>query len=120
MKAKAAVKPDGTLALPAHRPANVGALQPWAVGDPRQGKGGYEQRHRVKAGMTGWAQVNGRNAISWEEKFALDVWYVDQRSFLLDLRILRMTLTKVFRKEGISETGQATMSKFMGSPKNEK
>ena len=78
------------------------------------------RRHDVRPGITGWAQVNGRNTITWEDKFRYDVWYVDQRSFLLDLRILRMTLTKVFRKEGISETGQATMSKFMGSPKNEK
>jgi len=78
------------------------------------------RRHEAKPGITGWAQVNGRNAIGWEEKFALDVWYVDQRSFLLDLRILWLTLAKVFRKEGISETGQATMSKFTGSPKSEK
>jgi len=73
------------------------------------------RRHEVRPGITGWAQVNGRNAISWEEKFTLDVWYVDHCSFMLDLRILRLTLLQVFRKEGINENGQATMSKFMGS-----
>ena len=73
------------------------------------------RRHEVKPGITGWAQVNGRNAISWEEKFALDVWYVDHRSFLLDLKILWLTLLKVVRAEGISGEGSATMSEFMGS-----
>lgn len=73
------------------------------------------RRHEVRPGITGWAQVNGRNAISWEEKFRLDVWYVDNQSFRLDIRILLMTLVKVFRKEGITGQGQATMSKFMGS-----
>jgi sugar transferase EpsL len=77
----------------------------------------YEQarRHEVKPGITGWAQVNGRNAISWEEKFKLDVWYVDNRSFWLDLKILWMTVVKVFRREGISQEGQATMEKFKGT-----
>jgi sugar transferase EpsL len=73
------------------------------------------RRHEVRPGITGWAQVNGRNAISWEEKFKLDVWYVDNRSFWLDLKILWMTLVKVSRREGISQDGQATMSKFTGS-----
>lgn len=73
------------------------------------------RRHEVRPGITGWAQVNGRNAITWEEKFRLDVWYVDNRSFLLDLRILWMTVSKVFRREGISQDGQATMEKFAGS-----
>lgn len=77
------------------------------------------RRHEVKPGITGWAQVNGRNAISWEEKFRLDVWYVDNRSFLLDLKILWMTVLKVFRREGISQQGQATMEEFMGSRKGE-
>ena len=72
------------------------------------------RRHQVKPGITGWAQVNGRNAISWEEKFRLDVWYVDNRSFLLDLRILWMTLAKVFKRHGINQQGQATMEKFAG------
>jgi sugar transferase EpsL len=73
------------------------------------------RRHDVKPGITGWAQVNGRNALSWEEKFRCDVWYVDNRSFLLDLKILWMTFIKVFRREGISQEGQSTMSKFTGT-----
>lgn len=73
------------------------------------------RRHEVKPGLTGWAQVNGRNALSWEEKFALDVWYVDNRSFLLDCRIVWMTLLKVIRREGITAPGEATMPKFTGS-----
>lgn len=73
------------------------------------------RRHEVRPGITGWAQVNGRNAISWEEKFKLDVWYVDNRSFWLDLKILFMTVAKVFRREGISQEGQATMERFTGS-----
>ena len=73
------------------------------------------RRHEVKPGITGWAQVNGRNAITWEEKFKLDVWYVDNRSFWLDMKILWLTLVKVLRAEGISGEGTATMTKFMGS-----
>ena len=73
------------------------------------------RRHEVKPGLTGWAQVNGRNAITWEEKFSLDVWYVDNRSFLLDLKILAMTAWKVLRREGISAHGEATMPEFMGT-----
>jgi len=73
------------------------------------------RRHEVRPGITGWAQVNGRNAISWEQKFDYDVWYVDNRSFLLDLRILWLTLVKVFRSEGISGQGSATMEKFTGT-----
>jgi lipopolysaccharide/colanic/teichoic acid biosynthesis glycosyltransferase len=73
------------------------------------------RRHEVRPGITGWAQVNGRNAISWEEKFRLDVWYVDNRSFLLDLKILLLTVKKVFVREGISQEGQATMERFTGS-----
>lgn len=72
------------------------------------------RRHEVKPGITGWAQVNGRNAISWEEKFELDVWYVDNRSLWLDIKILWMTFAKVFKREGISQDGQATMEKFTG------
>lgn len=78
--------------------------------NPEQAK-----RHEVKPGITGWAQVNGRNAISWEEKFALDVWYVGNRCFLLDLKILWLTLLKVMRVEGISGEGSVTMSEFMGN-----
>lgn len=70
------------------------------------------RRHEVKPGITGWAQVNGRNAISWEEKFKLDVWYVDYHSLWLDTRILVLTLIKVLRNEGISEPGEATMTAF--------
>jgi sugar transferase EpsL len=73
------------------------------------------RRHEVRPGITGWAQVNGRNAISWEEKFKLDVWYVDHQSFWLDVKILWLTLIKVFKREGISQEGQATMEKFKGT-----
>ncbi|MRR54717.1 MAG: sugar transferase [Deltaproteobacteria bacterium] len=78
------------------------------------------RRHEMKPGITGWAQVNGRNAISWEEKFRLDLWYVDNQSMQLDCRILWMTLAKVFGREGINEQGQATMSKFTGNRPDEK
>lgn len=73
------------------------------------------RRHEMRPGITGWAQVNGRNALSWEEKFALDVWYVDHWSFWLDLRILWRTVWNVVRREGISGGGEATMREFMGS-----
>lgn len=74
-----------------------------------------KKRHDVRPGITGWAQVNGRNAISWEQKFEYDVWYVENRSFWLDIKILFMTVMKVFKSEGISQDGQATMTKFKGS-----
>ena len=73
------------------------------------------RRHEVKPGITGWAQVNGRNALSWEEKFALDVWYVDHQSLWLDIKILWLTLVKVLRRDGISQDGHATMRAFMGT-----
>lgn len=73
------------------------------------------RRHDVKPGITGWAQVNGRNAISWEEKFALDVWYVDHQSCWLDLKILALTVWKVLHREGISQQGEATMQEFQGT-----
>jgi lipopolysaccharide/colanic/teichoic acid biosynthesis glycosyltransferase len=73
------------------------------------------RRHEVKPGITGWAQVNGRNAISWEEKFQLDVWYVEHQSFLLDVKIIFKTFKKVFVSEGISQQGQATTTAFKGS-----
>ena len=73
------------------------------------------RRHEVLPGITGWAQVNGRNAISWEEKFRLDVWYVDHHSLGLDLRILLRTVVRVLSGEGINEPGQATVSYFRGS-----
>ena len=72
------------------------------------------RRHEVRPGITGWAQVNGRNAISWADKFALDVWYVDNRSLWLDLRILGLTVRKVLVRDGISAAGEATMPKFVG------
>jgi lipopolysaccharide/colanic/teichoic acid biosynthesis glycosyltransferase len=72
------------------------------------------RRHEVRPGITGWAQVNGRNAISWDEKFALDVWYVDNRSIRLDLKIIGLTIRKVLKREGISAAGEATMPKFTG------
>ena len=75
------------------------------------------RRHDVRPGITGWAQVNGRNAISWERKFELDVWYVDHLNFLLDMRIIFLTLAKVVRRQGISAEGCATMQKFTGSGK---
>jgi len=73
------------------------------------------RRHEVRPGVTGWAQVNGRNAISWEEKFALDVWYVQNQSFWLDVKILWLTVKKVLVRDGISAAGEATMAKFTGS-----
>lgn len=76
-----------------------------------------QRRHEVKPGITGWAQVNGRNSISWEDKFLLDVWYVDNRSFSLDIRIMFLTLYKVFKREGISAEGEATMKPFEGHSK---
>ena len=73
------------------------------------------RRNEVKPGITGWAQVNGRNSISWEKKFEYDVWYVDNVSFLLDVKILRMTVLKVVKSEGINEQGQATSEEFKGN-----
>jgi len=78
-----------------------------------------DRRHEARPGVTGWAQINGRNALSWEEKFKLDVWYVDNRSMWLDLKIIFLTLKKVIVKEGISATGHASMPHFKGS-KNER
>jgi lipopolysaccharide/colanic/teichoic acid biosynthesis glycosyltransferase len=74
------------------------------------------RRHEVRPGITGWAQVNGRNAISWEQKFAYDVWYVDHLSLWLDVRILAMTAAKVLRGSGVSPTNQEIMERFTGSP----
>jgi sugar transferase EpsL len=80
---------------------------------PRQAR-----RHDVKPGITGWTQVNGRNALTWEEKFDLDIWYVEHRSFMLDLKILLMTVMKVVKREGITAEGSATMPVFKGSGEN--
>ena len=76
------------------------------------------RRHEVRSGITGWAQVNGRNAISWDEKFKLDVWYVDNRSLWLDIRILWLTVKKVLIRDGIAAEGEATMPRFTGSTKS--
>ena len=73
------------------------------------------RRHDVRPGLTGWSQVNGRNAISWDQKLALDTWYVDNRSFALDLKILLMTVASVFARHGISAEGSDTMPEFMGN-----
>jgi lipopolysaccharide/colanic/teichoic acid biosynthesis glycosyltransferase len=73
------------------------------------------RRHEVRPGLTGWAQVNGRNALGWEQKFALDIWYVENRSLWLDFRILWLTVRKVVKRDGISAAGEATMPKFMGN-----
>lgn len=75
------------------------------------------RRHAVRPGVTGWAQINGRNAISWEDKFKYDVWYVDNQSFWLDIKIVFLTIKKVFIRDGISADGEATMSKFSGNEK---
>ncbi len=72
------------------------------------------RRHELRPGVTGWAQINGRNAISWDQKFALDVWYVDNRSLWLDLNIIWLTIRKVVKRDGISAAGEATMPKFTG------
>jgi lipopolysaccharide/colanic/teichoic acid biosynthesis glycosyltransferase len=74
------------------------------------------RRHDAMPGITGWAQINGRNALTWEEKFLLDVWYVENWSLVLDLRILAKTLWSVLKRNGISSQGHATMPEFMGSP----
>jgi lipopolysaccharide/colanic/teichoic acid biosynthesis glycosyltransferase len=75
------------------------------------------RRHAVRPGVTGWAQVNGRNAISWEQKFTYDVWYVDNHNFIIDIKILALTVKKVFLKDGISQEGQATMEPYRGYAK---
>jgi lipopolysaccharide/colanic/teichoic acid biosynthesis glycosyltransferase len=76
------------------------------------------RRHDVRPGITGWTQVNGRNALAWEDKFGLDVWYVDNRSFLLDLRIILLTALRLVKPQGISAVGHETMPEFLGSPKD--
>jgi len=78
------------------------------------------RRHELRPGLTGWAQINGRNALTWDEKFRFDVWYVDHQTFWLDLKIIVLTVARVFRREGISAAGEATMSRFTGAPVAEK
>lgn len=73
------------------------------------------RRHEVRPGLTGWAQINGRNALTWQEKFRLDVWYVDHHTFWLDLKIIAATAARVFRRDGISAAGEATMPRFTGT-----
>lgn len=99
----------GDMSLVGPRPLLVAYLQRYNSEQRR--------RHEVMPGITGWAQVNGRNAISWEQKFEFDVWYVNHQSFWLDLKILLMTVVKVFKREGINQRGQATMQPFLGSKK---
>ena len=97
----------GDMSLVGPRPLFVEYLPLYS---PEQAK-----RHQIRPGITGWAQVNGRNAISWEKKFELDVWYVNNQSFFLDIKILLMTVKKVFIKEGITQAGEVTIKKFTGS-----
>ena len=78
-----------------------------------------KRRHLVKPGITGWAQVNGRNAISWEKKFEYDVWYVTHKTFLLDIKIMLLTFVKVFKRSGVSSSGHVTMPRFKGNKKDE-
>jgi sugar transferase EpsL len=99
----------GDMSLVGPRPLLMQYLERY---DPEQAR-----RHDVRPGITGWAQVNGRNAISWDEKFKLDVWYVDHRSFFLDTKILLMTLAQVFKQHGIHEQGHVTAREFMGNKK---
>jgi lipopolysaccharide/colanic/teichoic acid biosynthesis glycosyltransferase len=103
---------NGDMSLVGPRPLLMRYLQRYSSEQAR--------RHEVKPGLTGWAQVNGRNVLSWEEKFKLDVWYVDNGSFWLDMKILLMTIAKVLRREGISEKGEATMSEFIGGEQTER
>jgi len=98
----------GEMSLVGPRPLLVEYLPLYS---PRQAR-----RHEVCPGVTGWAQVNGRNALSWEQRFEHDVWYVDHRSLALDLRILALTIAKVWRREGITAAGHATMEPFRGNP----
>jgi lipopolysaccharide/colanic/teichoic acid biosynthesis glycosyltransferase len=97
----------GDMSLVGPRPLLVAYLDRYT---PQQAR-----RHEMRPGITGWAQVNGRNAISWEQKFAYDVWYVDHCSLALDLKILWMTVAKVFARKDISAAGEATMPEFMGT-----
>lgn len=101
----------GDMSLVGPRPLLVGYLDRYT---PEQAR-----RHEVRPGITGWAQVNGRNALSWEERLALDVWYVENRSLWLDVKILAMTVGKVLRREGVTSPGHATMPEFTGERDSE-
>ena len=98
----------GEMSLVGPRPLFASYLERYS---PEQAR-----RHAVLPGITGWAQINGRNALSWEDKFRLDVWYVDNRSLWLDMKILLLTIWKVLRREGISQEGHATAEEFIGTP----
>jgi sugar transferase EpsL len=102
----------GEMSLVGPRPLLVQYLERYS---PEQAR-----RHEVLPGLTGWAQVNGRNAITWDEKFRLDVWYVDHWSFWLDIRIILMTIWKVITGEGLSQPGRATMDEFLGNKEEKK
>jgi len=102
----------GDMSVVGPRPLLVQYLERYS---PQQAR-----RHDVLPGITGWAQGNGRNALTWEEKFALDVWYVDHWSFWLDMRIILLTVWKIFKREGISQPGHATMPEFMGNSTKDK
>ena len=97
----------GKMSLVGPRPLLVQYLERYT---PEQAR-----RHEVRPGITGWAQVNGRNTLTWEQKFALDVWYVDHMSLALDVKIIALTIAKTIKREGISQSGQATAEEFMGS-----
>lgn len=99
----------GEMSLVGPRPLLMKYLDRYTVEQAR--------RHEVKPGITGWAQVNGRNALGWEQKFALDLWYVENQSFRLDLKIMVLTIWKMIKREGISEPGHSTAREFMGSTK---
>lgn len=101
----------GEMSLVGPRPLKMQYLQRYS---PEQAR-----RHDAQPGITGWTQINGRNALTWEEKFRLDVWYVDHQSFMLDLRILVTTIWRVIKREGISQEGHATMPEFMGTKDTE-
>jgi sugar transferase EpsL len=100
----------GEMSLVGPRPLLTAYLQRYS---PEQAR-----RHDILPGITGWAQVKGRNTLTWEEKFQLDVWYVDHRSIWLDIKILALTFWKAFRREGINQPGEATAKEFLGSRKN--
>ncbi|MGF1484174.1 MAG: sugar transferase [Opitutales bacterium] len=97
----------GEMSLVGPRPLLMAYLERYSAEQAR--------RHDVRPGLTGWAQINGRNAVTWEERFRLDVWYVDHRSFWLDLKIIGLTALKVIRREGINASAEVTMTEFMGS-----
>lgn len=101
---------SGKMSLVGPRPLPVQYLPRYSKVEAR--------RHNVRPGITGWAQVNGRNAISWQDKFRLDVWYVDNRSLFLDAKILLLTALRVVRRDGINSSDKETMSEFMGSDKS--